>query len=245
MQMSISVTCPQCRKQLKVKDEWAGKTAKCPQCGSKFPIPGGGASAPTGRPKPKGQTVFDPAAAAAARQARDKGTAKFTVSPGLVIGVIALIVVVGGIILFKVGPLNAKAKWEAMGQQAQDDVIDVVTRGLQAHLSQTGGYDPSKTAQTPQAREVVFYWHMFVMDLPDYVEFTGVSTDGEFKGKYRPKTGEVEADVDVGGMGLAGVGAVRKGGEKIKVTGRVKSGNITAEVNGKNAVIIYPKKEDE
>ena len=68
---------------------------------------------------------------------------------------LALVVVVGGIILFKIGPLSAKAKWEAMGQQAEDDVTDVITRGLQAHLSQTGGYDPSKSAATIRTRGMI------------------------------------------------------------------------------------------
>ena len=159
----------------------------------------------------------------------------------LVIGVILALALVGGLVLFKIGPLNAKAKWETMGDKAHDDVIDVVTRGLQSYLSQNGGYNPSKAHATPQARDVTFYWQMFVMNLPEYVEFTGTSTDGEFKGKYHPKTGEIEADVDVGGMGLEGVGDVRKASEHIHVTGRVKNGEISAEVNGKNAEIVYPK----
>lgn len=44
--MSIAFTCG-CGKALKAKDEWAGKTVKCPRCGKPAKIPtGGGASSP-------------------------------------------------------------------------------------------------------------------------------------------------------------------------------------------------------
>src|SRR5712672_1743515 len=35
----LLVTCPGCGKKLQVKDELAGKKAKCPTCGSPFAIP--------------------------------------------------------------------------------------------------------------------------------------------------------------------------------------------------------------
>ena len=37
--MSLTVTCPQCDKTLRVKDEAAGKKARCPECATVFPIP--------------------------------------------------------------------------------------------------------------------------------------------------------------------------------------------------------------
>jgi hypothetical protein len=141
--------------------------------------------------------------------------------------------------------MNAKDRWAEQVDDAQNAVESVISFALQAYLSENGGYDPSKPHATPQAREVMFYWHMFVMDVPDYVEFTGTSTDGEFKGKYYPKTGEVKADVDVGGMGLEGVGAVRKAGEKIQVAGKLVNGQAQATVNGKQAKIVFPEKSDD
>jgi hypothetical protein len=37
--MSIPVVCPSCQSSMKVKDEFAGKRAKCPQCGEPLTVP--------------------------------------------------------------------------------------------------------------------------------------------------------------------------------------------------------------
>ncbi len=37
--MSLSVTCPDCDKTLRVKDELAGKKVRCPGCSTVIPIP--------------------------------------------------------------------------------------------------------------------------------------------------------------------------------------------------------------
>lgn len=37
--MVISVRCNSCGKQLKVKDHYAGRTGKCPDCGEDVPVP--------------------------------------------------------------------------------------------------------------------------------------------------------------------------------------------------------------
>lgn len=39
--MSIRVSCPSCSASFKVKDEYAGKRGKCPQCGNPIRIPTG------------------------------------------------------------------------------------------------------------------------------------------------------------------------------------------------------------
>jgi hypothetical protein len=243
-EMAISVACNQCGKALRVKDEWAGKKAKCPQCGNTFLVMAGvGAPVPAAKP---GVTAFNPAAAAAARDQRTKAAGKFSVSPTLIwgsIGVAIFLILLG---LFLTGPKRVWGQWEAIGDQARYDVIDVVTRGLQCHLSEIGAYNPRKGNTTsPQATEVMFFRPGFVMKMPDDVDFKGASNQGSFKGIYHPKTGEVEADVEVGGMGLAGVGTVRKGAGAIKVTGRVKSGGTTVEVNGKPAKLHYPPVDDD
>lgn len=48
--MPISVTCPSCSATFSVKDEYAGKRAKCPTCAEPLTVPGGGAPTPV-RPK--------------------------------------------------------------------------------------------------------------------------------------------------------------------------------------------------
>src|SRR6476660_9932428 len=37
--MAIQVTCEKCGKQLRVKDEYAGRKGKCPACGAVIQIP--------------------------------------------------------------------------------------------------------------------------------------------------------------------------------------------------------------
>jgi len=37
--VAVTLTCPQCQKKLRVKDELAGRTGKCPACGSRVTIP--------------------------------------------------------------------------------------------------------------------------------------------------------------------------------------------------------------
>jgi hypothetical protein len=37
--MPVSLACPQCHKQLQVKDEWAGKRVRCPGCQAVLSIP--------------------------------------------------------------------------------------------------------------------------------------------------------------------------------------------------------------
>ena len=245
--MPISVTCNQCGKQLRVKDEWAGKRAKCPQCGNTFLVTAGGAAAaPTAFPTKSGATVFNPAAAAAARDQRVKAAGKFSVSWGLIFGVGTLAVFLLLVGMFIMGPKKVWNEWEKIGDDAQNDVISVVTRGMQCYLSENGGYDPGKgNTESPQAKEVMFFRPVWVMSMPNDVDFKGTSNQGEFKGIYHPHTGEVEADVDVGGLGFAGVGAVRKAQTKIKVTGRIKNHVVTVEVNGKPMQLVIPKRTDD
>lgn len=40
--MAIEFHCPQCSKLLRTADDKAGRTAKCPDCGSSIQVPGGG-----------------------------------------------------------------------------------------------------------------------------------------------------------------------------------------------------------
>ncbi len=42
----MKVSCPSCKQALKVPDDWAGRTARCPHCKSPFSVPGQAAAAP-------------------------------------------------------------------------------------------------------------------------------------------------------------------------------------------------------
>src|SRR5947208_726583 len=146
--MPISVTCDNCGKALKVKDEWAGKRAKCPGCGNSFTVPAAGVAVAVG---PK-VTRFDPNAAAAAKEQRQKavGTVSISWAP-ILLGVLGL-AIVGGIIAFIAGPKKVWNQWEKIGDQARYDVIDVVSKGLKAQLSELGAYNPRKSSG-PEAKE--------------------------------------------------------------------------------------------
>lgn len=49
----MKVACPNCQKPIKVPDEWAGRTARCPVCKGPFVVPGQPvASAPAAAPRP-------------------------------------------------------------------------------------------------------------------------------------------------------------------------------------------------
>ena len=237
--MPISVTCDNCGKALKVKDEWAGKRAKCPQCGNTFTVPGHSGVAMAVGPT---TTRFDPNAAAKAKAQREKEHGSVSISWGpIILGVCALLVV-GLIVAFITGPKKVWNEWEKIGEQADYNVRDVVTKGLRAYESDLGMYNPRKSSG-PEAKEVMFYRPSFVMNMPESVDFQGGSTEGPFKGKYHPKTGEVEADVTVGAHTSLLTGK-SSGGTQIRVTGHVKNSVTSVQVNGTPAEIKMPPKED-
>ena len=243
--MPITVTCT-CGKSLKVRDELIGKRVKCPACGNAFPV------TPVAN-APAGATVFNPTAAAAAKGKRETAASRgISISWGPIIGIAALVLVGIGITMFILGPKKVWNQWEEIGDQAQYDVIDVVTRALQAHASKEGLYNPRK-GTGPQASEVMFFRPTMVMSMPDQVHFKGQSNLGPFEGDYNPHKREVKCEVAIGGgIGIPGSGGKKSRGDVIKVTGRrpkdPKTGaDVTkAEVNGKDAVIIMPPvSEDE
>jgi hypothetical protein len=244
--MPITVTCS-CGKSLKVRDELIGKRVKCPACGSAFPV--------TAAPKaPAGATVFNPTAAAAAKGKREAAVGRVSISWGPILGIAAVVLVGIGITAFIMGPKKVWNEWEEIGDQAQYDVIDVATRGLQSHLSEQGLYNPRKGNTTsPQATDVMFIRPTMVMNMPDQVHFKGASNMGPFEGDYNPHKREVVMELAIGGgVGIPGTGGKKSKGDVIKITGRKtkdpKTGaeNMTVEVDGKNAVLHYPPvSEDE
>lgn len=279
--MSIPITCPGCGKSLRVKDEWAGKRAKCPGCGGAIPIPmprparaqeeaeeiitpaaytpsgagssiGSAASKPapaaSPAPAPKGRaagTAFNPGAAATIQQ-RNKSGPAVSVNWGLIfmgLGLVCVLVLIG---LFLTGPKKVWGEWEKIDEQARYDVTDVVQFGLECHLSEEGMYNPRKAQGQPQVTDVTFFRPGFVMSMPDSVDLKGTTNEGPFTGQYHPKTGEVAVNMEVGGGAhIPGTGGKVKTGYTIHITGRRKNGKLTAEVNGKTAVLHYPPPDED
>ena len=229
--MPIQVSCSGCGKKLTVRDELVGKRIKCPACGTTFEASSGAATAGgmafAGAPRPR-----------AAAQEKEGIGAKIHVSKGVIVLVALAIIIPTIIAIYTYGPYKVRTQWEAMEPVAQDTVKDVVTRAIQAHLSKTGEYDPTKAHHTPHAMNVAFVFGPMYMSMPDEVGFAGSSTEGAFVGSFFPKTGEVQAKVEIGGAGLQGVGAIKRGDETLNVTGRVKDGHVFAEIDGKEAKII-------
>jgi hypothetical protein len=226
--MPISVVCGTCGKKLRVPDERAGKMAKCPGCMNTFLVTAGGAvsAGPT-----VATTVRVPKTAGVA-----KDKTKVSVSWGFVVLIVFAIAIPASILAFVFGPVRVRHQWDAMVDDADSAVKDVVGLGLYYHL--TGGViDPKSKMHQPSVREGPMFFPAFlVMSLPEAIDFKGTTTEGEFKGKYFPRTGEVECDAEIGGLTFAGLDqAVHHGGSKIHITGREKNHNATAEVNGKKA----------
>jgi hypothetical protein len=244
--MPISVVCQKCGKGLKVKDEWLGKRATCPGCGNTFIVGAGGAGGalPMGKP---GATKFNPQVATNAKQKRDAGAAKFSVSRGLVMGAVAFLLVAGGIGAFLNGPAKVNKQWDALEQKPNDDVVSVISRGLECHLQALGLYNPRKGRGRPEARNVMFYRPTMVMSMPEQVKFQGVSNIGPFEGWYNPHTGEVDAKVEIGaGIGIAGSGGKKTQGKAITINGKtLKDGNIETFVDGKKVELVMPPPSDD
>jgi hypothetical protein len=185
-------------------------------------------------------TRFDPAKAEAARRAREKAAGSFEIPWGLIFGGIVILLIVGAIGAFLMGPKKVWNEWEDLGPKASADVIDVVSRGLQGYLFANGMWDPGLPhAGKPSAHEdVIFYRPGFVMSMPETVNFKGVSDAGAYSGMYHTKTGEVEVDLQLE-MLATGKGPTRKV-PTVKLTGRVRDGRVTVEADGKT-IDPYPK----
>ena len=81
----------------------------------------------------------------------------------------------------------------------------------------------------------------------EYEGIRGSSNMGPFEGDYNPHKREVECELAIGGgVGIPGSGGKKSKGDVIKITGRKlkdpKTGGetMTAEVDGKNAVLVMP-----
>lgn len=230
--MPITVACSKCAKQLTVRDEYAGKRLKCPGCGNVFEASAASAVAPL-----PGSVKKIPGA--------NKGQPSFTVSPKVIIITSVVILVPTLILLWRIGPQATWEEWQKKEEIAKDDVSSVVVRALESHLASSGEYDPSKAHASPQTFEVTFLFGALHWSMPEKIGFVGGSTAGAFSGAYFPHTGEVQAEVEVDGLGLPSGVVVRRGNTKIDVTGRIKNGNTQVEIGGKPAVVHIPTREQD
>jgi len=218
--MAISVVCDACGKRLNVRDELVGKKVKCPACKTPF------TASPSGAIKVK---------------KKEKGPqAKVSISWGFIGMIAGAVIVVGAILAIIFGPVRAKNQWDPMAEKAESDTRDVVERGLQFAVMQTGMWSPRDRGPAPTVHEVHMLWDMMVMGLPEHIRFKGTTTEGEYTGTYNTKTFEINAEVELGGIVVPGVGeAAKKGDKVVKVRGSMIDGNLQVTVNGKKAE-LYP-----
>jgi hypothetical protein len=232
--MPISVACNQCGKRLKVPDNWVGKKAKCPGCSATFIVSADGAA----------EAPVVPAFAPTVAKPK-MASPGIHLSGGMIAFFFVVFVIASIVAGVYFGPVKAKQAWEAAEPKAEADVTDVVQRGLESYLSQAG-MDLSKAHSLPQVRQVDFLVTMISLSAPKVVGFHGTTTQGDFKGVYIISSGEVEAECEVGGVTFAGLSSAYKhGNTTFQVTGRKTNGQLTVEVNGKNAVVVYPKTTEE
>jgi hypothetical protein len=220
--MPITAQC-NCGKRMNVADALAGRTIRCPSCGSGIAV---GQPAPVNAPR---------------ESVRDRMAGKFYISPGKIIAAISLVTVVTLGILFAVGPMRVWNQWETIGPVASDNIKDVVGFALEAEMSTNGMYDPNKSTHQPQVDgDVMFYRPLMAMSMPDKVKFTGSSNEGPFTGFYNPNNGEIEADVAYGGYSVAGLVDIYKAPYHFHMTGRKVNDQISAEADGQPLKIYYP-----
>jgi DNA-directed RNA polymerase subunit RPC12/RpoP len=210
-----------CGKRIGVSDALVGKTVKCPECGEKVVVGGGGA-------KPRSSP------------AQHEGP-QLHISPGLIGVALVLVLGVGGTVLLKMGPIRVANQWGAISHKADGEVNDVVSFALQAYLSQHHMYNPTKSNRRPGVDgDVNFDFPYLVMSMPERVPFTGLTDQGKFAGYYRPATGELDADISIGGSEVGGLMVMRSATDVFHIKGRDVNGNPQAESDGTPLTIYYP-----
>jgi hypothetical protein len=224
--MAIIAQC-ECGRKTQVADVLAGKTIKCPKCGKPVLVPA---------------TAGAPASALKVK----KSSPAVYVSPGKILAAVTVLILVTGAILFFVGPYRVWNQWEIIGPKAGTQVSDVVAFALQAYLSNNGMYDPGRPHHIPGVDyPPQFYRPLLNMSMPEKVEFSGKSNQGDYSGTYDTTSGEIEADVSYGGMSVAGLVDLSKSTGKIHITGREINEKPEAEMNGTKMTLFYPKHTDD
>jgi hypothetical protein len=231
--MAITAKCS-CGKRTSVADSLAGRTITCSACGRDLLIAGAPSLGPSA------------AALKAQRQKAAAGSA-VSINPMIVISAVVGVIVFGIVLALYLGPWRVGSNWAAMSKQANNDVTDVINYSIQAYESEQGMYDPRQSHITPHIEgDATFMTPYMAFTMPRRIPFFGATNQGAYKGTYDTTTGEVIADVDVGGMTVGGLVQVQKSTGSFHLTGREKNGKVTAEGDdGHSLQIIMKKLPDE
>lgn len=261
----MNVSCTKCSKSLKVKDEWAGKMIKCPQCGSTFRAGATGAATAAGPAKAAAPAKGGAPVPKARAQAEKGGGIAINWGKLVMFGLLALIPI--GVLLFVLGPMRVKSQWESKQEKVENDVTDVVEFAMKAWASNNGEWDASKGRGSPSIGEVRLLPNIFAMSLEPTVRFDGYGSVGRFEGEYTYETGEVNMTLRTGGTMLPSglytdeLGTLMPGGQREDrpagmpggggkltphtVKGKMVNGQPEVVIDGKKAEIYYPPTTEE
>ncbi len=109
----MTITCPSCSTKLRIGDEYAGKTLKCPKCLSQFQAPAVAQQQNAGPLDQLASAASSPRPAATRRPVNSRITPRKSKAPAI-IGAIAVIVVIGiiGAVFSRSRSDPASAPWE-------------------------------------------------------------------------------------------------------------------------------------
>jgi hypothetical protein len=225
--MPIIATCPSCRKQLNVKDEYIGKRLKCPQCSTTF-------TADASTAAPAGTRATAPSPGRTRGAGSGGAVPRIHLSPGIIALIVAFIAIPTIFFIWSIGPGKVRGDWQKLEPVVRDDVADVVRRGIMAYHEQFKLPGDDRPSMWPKTHDITFVISPMPFTMPEKIGFAGTSSEGVFSGNYLPRTGEIEAEVEIGGVTLPTGINVSRGEQKINVTGRNKNGVVTVEVDGKS-----------
>ncbi len=221
--MPTLTQCPGCGKLLKTNDELLGKKIKCPGCGEAYVA------------KAKGYQTANQKAVAA------KQGGGLHISPAIAVLLSLLIIIPTIMAVWYFGPGAARTAWSKQEPEATDEVTDMVAYVLQVYVAELDLGEGVLVNMDTKVIGAGFFYPTFAFTVPEKIAFVGTSKQGQFTGFYHPATREIEADIDFGGAALELVGVTRKPKSQIHATGREIKGTLTAEIDGKPAVMPQPK----
>jgi hypothetical protein len=130
----------------------------------------------------------------------------------MIVGLVGVLLVVGLILAFVFGPRANWAKWSEQSADANGEVEDFIGEALRRTMPPPPERDPndvgSRFDNTPAPQpptvqgDIMFLFNSFQMSYPEWVPFKGMSSEGEFTGRYNTTTGDIEADIQLGGTVL-------------------------------------------
>jgi hypothetical protein len=209
-----------------LSDALAGRTIRCSKCSGEVLVPEQSSSV----------------SAASQRNMANRATPSVQVSPVLLMAGTAGMIVLVIVLALYFGPWAVGKKWEAMSGTANSQVTDVVQFAIQAYESEHGMYDVADSHLAPETEgPAVFVPPMMAFNMPARIIFSGKTNQGSYIGTYDTRTGEIIADIQIGGYSVAGLVDVKKATGNIHITGREKDSKVEAEINGQPLKIVFPK----